>query len=233
MICQTGVILLLVLVAHPAGAQIVPATGTTTAEFSSFSGTMSGVNVDIDGSSVPSGTISFTLDPSFGAENYCLFNWDTDFSYLQLNLLLSSPLTESLDLAPVPIEIDESGPLDSTPMIDLTTGTLAAPWSDTVTLTGGGTVHGGLFDGSVYQNKEEFHFYVVGKQVVNISDKLYLIKDAGISVASTQDGTIDGDATSGTGSGTITGVPEPSTLTLLGIGLSLVGYVGRRRTAKA
>src|SRR5260370_31113138 len=105
-------------------ADSIPATGTLMMQLSSFSGATSGVMVNLGSGPVSTGLISYRLDPSFGAQNFWTFNWNTGASVFNAHLLVTFPLLTSLGMNPVPILITDTG-LTTPPL--LTPGTITPP----------------------------------------------------------------------------------------------------------
>ncbi len=77
--------------------------------FTDFSGTSSGINIDLGSGSQPSGPLTFSLDPS--AMSQQLIDFDNALMQLDLHLLITFPLQTSIGAAPVPIEVIETAAL--------------------------------------------------------------------------------------------------------------------------
>lgn len=223
-----------VLVTGQMLADILPATGTLNLIFFSYSGTSSSIMVDLGSGPVPTGTISYTLDTSFGRDNYWFIDFDTGSTITKMHLLLTSPLFTSLGSPPVPLEINEVGPLDSIPLVD----TSGAPFELQIrALTvGGGTIQSGPFAGFVFSNDNyNFSNNTATGNSTNIGHGTGNQVNVGKSNSSNS-GTVttpsgNSQSTSGTGTGT-TGTPEPSTLALscAALVLLLVKRVTGRRS---
>jgi hypothetical protein len=115
--------------------------------YQSYSGSLSSVNITVGGRTVPTGPISFDLDPTFGANNYWNINFDNRTNTAHVHLLLTSPLSNALGQGPIPILISETGPLNDIPLI--TPGVFEIIHIQTTT-AGGGTIQKGIFAGFSY-----------------------------------------------------------------------------------
>ena len=210
-------------------------TGESVLEVPSLSGTLSAINVDLGAGPVSTGLLTFSLDTSAPASNY-IVDFDSATITANLNLLIDSPLLQSLGEPSAKIHIIESGSIiGGTP--DLALGPKAL--NLTADLKGGGTVEpGSIFAGTTYSNIN----FVIIKIVVEVIKHLpplppspppppppppppepykpsYDPNDPGTVAfqveAQITDPTGGSQPTDGSGSGSLTAVPEPSTFVLV------------------
>ena len=83
-------------------------------KLTSYSGTSTGVNIDLGTGPEPSGPLSWQLDSTL--DNRVYFDFDTATVTLDVNLLITFPLQQALSTPPVPIRLLERGDL---PAFDL------------------------------------------------------------------------------------------------------------------
>lgn len=232
----SGLIGLLIVAAGSNGfAQLITVGGKTTVVYSEYTGSTSGVDLTIGGNTFATGTISYNLDASFHAQNYFTWDWDNKIASLQLHLLLDSPLIQSLGLAPVPIKINEQGSFTTVPIFDTQTHALVDPWNETVGMIGGGTVHGGLFDGVTFANLNDTTTTIInnpGTVTLNNGNELSVGPKVTVPVITNHKGTVNGMPTAGSGQGKLTGTPEPSTYGLFAAA-ALLAFVARKRILPA
>jgi hypothetical protein len=115
--------------------------GTVYDEITSLTGTTSSIIVDLGSGPQSTGIINYALDPS--GTSYIDFNYDSSTATEHLALLLTFQLQQDMGLAPIPIVIDESGPITEVLLIDWiipinpNLGTLSSNFSGTITPPGG------------------------------------------------------------------------------------------------
>jgi hypothetical protein len=123
----TKVVLSFVALVLPIRASLITSDGSYSVSGSgslvlnSMSGSTNGVLVNLGSGSQPSGPISFSLDPS--KTSTFTVDFDADVMTLDFNLLVTFPLQGALAIAPVPIEVVESGPISPFNIILGPTGT--------------------------------------------------------------------------------------------------------------
>lgn len=217
-------------------AAVIAATGETNLYYKEFSGTLSGVNLETGSGTVASGTISYMLDTTYGTNNYWNNNWDTMTATVNLHLLVTFPTVGDLGITdPIAILIQETGDLHTVPMIDTDLNQLAFDYSETVNVTGGGTVGSGPLAGVVFANWNSHEWHIrIGEAKVEVPAMKIEVKDVDIGGTSRQTGTIQQpgnapQATDGSGHGTANGIPEPFSFELFGIGFAMLFASSRRR----
>jgi len=205
---------------------MLPATGTLDLRYFSYSGTLSPITVDMGSGPVSTGLISYTLDKSFGADNFWDFNFDTGATDSRMHLLITSPLLTKLGMPAIPLEINESGPLDFIPLVDTSGGAFVLDLS--ATTVGSGTLQAGPIANSdltlniTWINKCFNDNTVNNNHGTNVDPKNVSGGSSGGSISGTV--TSPGgtqQSINGTGAGG-TGVPEPSTLSLSLMSLAFV-----------
>lgn len=213
-------------------ADPVRVSGVTQLGWSSYTGSTSGVSLNIGGSAMPTGEISFSLDPSFGSDNYYTYNWDTDTASIRLHLKLNSPLLGQIGASNLPIEINESGGIGALPMVEPgTTDHFPFP---SVLMTGGGAIDTGPLAGVSFSNDNNWiNITVNGNVEVNGGGKVSVPITTTVTTNSQHSGNIQqigGPSlpTTGGGTGIVAGVPEPQTYAMMIAGLAMVGLAARR-----
>jgi len=203
----------------PAMGTPIQAEGQLNMMWSSYSGTTSAVLVDLGSGPVSTGLISFDLDTSPGLSNFFNIDWDAGMASIQLNLLTTFPLLNSLGITdPVKMIINESGSLDSIPWVE--PGATDVNILTSSTMFGGGTVSEGIFSGFTFENDNIWNIDVDVNVGIGNGNTIQIGTGNSTSTHTgniTQPGGIP-QPTSGSGLGT-TVVPEPSTMLLLITGL--------------
>ena len=190
----------------------------------SFAGTVDSILVNLgpSGGIQPTGPISISLDTS--KANIFGLNDVTKQGVIDVTLVLNSPLFSALGESPT-VRIQESG------SAGLTGAGVPGDFDFlfTALLTGGGTINTGLFAGTVFHNLNIYE----GEGLLGS-----WIPKPGSTVTWNigNNGSVtfpDGSVVSGIGgSGTLvigSVVPEPSSLTLAGLGIAAILALGRRR----
>jgi hypothetical protein len=183
----------------------------------SFSGTFDPIPIPPQyGENLNTGPITLSLDPT--ATN--VFGLDNVFEQgdIDVTLLLSSTMFGDLGK----IHIIESGAAGIFYSDGLPPG---ADFAFHATLTGGGTVEGGPFAGTQYDNVNAYDGDGInGSWIVMPNSTVdWTVQDATITFT-------DGSTVTGVGgSGSMFIAPEPSSLTLFGLGSLASGIVIRRR----
>jgi hypothetical protein len=202
----------------------------------SFSGTTGSIPIpsDLAGGmmGVETGPITLSIDPDatnvFGLDNFL------QQGKIDVTLQLSSPLFTTLGETPR-VRIVESGPAsvqfpNSDSLSAASNSVLGYDFLFQALLTGGGTVENGLFAGTVFQNVNAYDGQgSLGSWIVQPNSTVtWDIQNHG-SVTFP-----DGTVVSGIGgSGSLTIAPEPSSLTLSGLGMAaIIALIRRVRRAK-
>lgn len=81
-------------------------SGVSAQQITAFSGTTTGIDVDLGSGAISSGDISFTLDTS--QTNLIIYNFDSGYATFNINLLIDAPLLTSLGEPPASINLIES-----------------------------------------------------------------------------------------------------------------------------
>ncbi len=81
-------------------------SGVSVMEISSYMGSAPSIDIDLGMGIVPSGPISFTLDTS--QTNVILYNFDSGYATLNINLLVDTPLLSSMGESPASLNLIES-----------------------------------------------------------------------------------------------------------------------------
>jgi hypothetical protein len=203
MVCASGV--------DSYGGQLV---GSNLFRVDEYSGTTSGVLVDLGSGPVDTGLISFSLDPA--GNSFEFVDWDNKTDTWHLEMLINFPLLQTLGLTPFKMTIDETGAIDSIPDVPIGDN---VSFSFSSHLTGGGTVQDGPFSGFTFSNFNDWTINVSGNTVGTGSGNNVNLQKGKGNTNSQHEGTIkqpnkDPQPTSGSGAGATTGVPEPSTIVL-------------------
>jgi PEP-CTERM motif len=229
---------MLALAAIPSWALPIAATGTTTLAIRSYSGQTGGINVDLGGASFNTGTLEYYVDPTTGP-NLFSYDWDTRTATVNISLLVTSPILSSNGVSPIPITIVETGNFSAAPLVEPSVDNQTIVLPGSVMMTGGGTVVTGPLAGYQFSNDNCWFC----NNNIEISDNKVDI-NAGIQVSPTINVPINTQhfgnisapggivqASNGTGSGMVSGIPEPTTWTLAISGLGVLGVAIRRRRA--
>ena len=81
-------------------------SGVSAQQITAFSGTTTGIDVNLGSGAISSGDISFTLDTS--QTNLIIYNFDSGYATFNINLLIDLPLLTSLGEPPASINLIES-----------------------------------------------------------------------------------------------------------------------------
>jgi len=139
---------------HGAPITFTP-TGTRTFNYTQLSGTFDPITITLLAGTFNTGVITFTLDMSDPAANIIVLNYDTLTVESHTNLLLTSPLLQTLGQPPQKLHVDETGTFTSSPP----TRTVGVETLVTYTgvLTGNGIFPAGqLLEGWTYANGKGF-----------------------------------------------------------------------------
>jgi len=162
---------------HGAPITFTP-TGTRTFNYTQLNGTFDPITITLLAGTFNTGVITFTLDMSDPAANIIVLNYDTLTVESHTNLLLNSPLLQTLGQPPQKLHLDEMGPFTFSPTM-LTVGVPTLVTFNAV-LTGSGTFPAGqLLEGWTYNNgkgvaveeEEDAEVDVLGHEVVKEKEK--------------------------------------------------------------
>ncbi|MGD2108434.1 MAG: hypothetical protein PVI86_03485 [Phycisphaerae bacterium] len=194
-------------------AQPYTLTGTLTEYWHDYSGTTSGIMIDVGNGPEPTGDISFSMDCTAPPEEQTItFDFDALTCILHLDVVATFPLQQAMGLPPVNMTIDESGPLDDPGEVDLGDYILGLSAS----LSGGGTVEEGVFTGFTFANANNYNFKnfktIEQGGAVGVAVVTQVLRNSSGCVQSNHTGTLtppgeDPQPTNGFGVGTIQGFP--------------------------
>ena len=234
-------VLTLCAAAQGAAAQPVGSDSDFTVYYHDFSGSMSPVMIDLGSGAASSGPISYTLDLAKpGANQKTVFDFDAVTATTTVDFLVDFPLLHTAGLSPIPLHIEESGPLVSgRPMLPL-----SGNQTFHALLTGGGTVADGPLAGWEFSNLNDTNINVVNirnESGSSSGNQTFDSSGGGVKV----EGTVKPPTPPGgpvppaqptTGQGQLVvapnPIPEPSTYLLLAVGLTGVGALARRKVGR-
>jgi hypothetical protein len=189
-------------------------------DIQSFTGTATSVPFSVNGYDLETGKIVLALDPS--AHNFFGLDAELHQGFIDATLILSLPefpFPELLGPDPIRIRILESGPVSIYPWDG------GGGFDFTALLTGGGTIHEGIFAGVTFSNVNRYEGDgSFGSLIVNATPISWSLDHSGTVMFPPS---LGGMTQSIDGTGWLNVVPEPG-----GISLAAISFVALLATAR-